>query len=304
MIESNNVAEAACTTSSVGGKIADTVNKQAAEGQEFLKQATTWLTENGLDVLLNVISAVLILLVGGLVVKGVVAAVRKALLKSKRVDELLRTFICSVVSKTGWAILFIIALGRLGVDVGPLVASLGVTGVVLGFAFKESLGSLASGLMIALNHPFKVGDYIIAGGVEGSVTELNMMATVLATADNKKVTVPNATVWGSAITNFSALGKRRVDTVVGVAYGTDLTKAVAVARAALEKVPGVLAAPAPAVAVGSLGDSAVTINVRPWAACADYWDVFSGTQQAVKEAFEREGIAIPFPQIDVHMANS
>ena len=302
MIESNNVAEAACTTSSVGDKLTDTVSKQAAEGQEFLKQATTWLTENGLDVLLNVISAVLILLVGGLVVKGIAAAVRKALLKSKRVDELLRTFICSVVSKTGWAILFIIALGRLGVDVGPLVASLGVTGVVLGFAFKESLGSLASGLMIALNHPFKVGDYIIAGGVEGSVTELNMMATVLATADNKKVTVPNAAVWGSAITNFSALGKRRVDTVVGVAYGTDLTKAVAVARAALEKVPGVLADPAPAVAVGSLGDSAVTINVRPWAACADYWAVFSGAQQAVKEAFEREGITIPFPQIDVHMA--
>lgn len=308
MTNTNEVVEAtnttACAAHSVGDKLADTVNRQAAEGQAFFKQVLAWLTENGLDVLLNIIAAVLILIVGGLIVKGVAAAVRKALLKSKRVDELLRTFICSVVSKTGWAILFIIALGRLGVDVGPLVASLGVTGVVLGFAFKESLGSLASGLMIALNHPFKVGDYIIAGGVEGAVTELNMMATVLATADNKKVTVPNAAVWGSAITNFSALGKRRVDTVVGVAYGTDLTKAVKVARAALEKVPGVLADPAPAVAVGSLGDSAVTINVRPWAACANYWAVFSGAQQAVKEAFEREGISIPFPQISVHMANS
>ena len=303
MTETNTVVET-CATQSVGDKMADTVSKQAAEGQAFFKQALAWLTENGLDVLLNIIAAILILIVGGLIVKGLVAAVRKALLKSKRVDELLRTFICSVVSKTGWAILFIIALGRLGVDVGPLVASLGVTGVVLGFAFKESLGSLASGLMIALNHPFKVGDYIIAGGVEGSVTELNMMATVLATADNKKVTVPNASVWGSAITNFSALGKRRVDTVVAVAYGTDLTKAVDVARAALQKVPGVLAEPAPAVAVGSLGESAVTINVRPWSTCADYWAVFSGAQQAVKEAFERESITIPFPQINVHMANS
>ena len=304
----NKVAEVttntACAAQSVGDKLTDTVGKQAAEGHAFLKQATTWLTENGLDFAVNVLSAVLILIVGGLVVKGITATVRKALMKSKRVDELLRSFICSVVSKTGWAILFIIALGRLGVDVGPLVASLGVTGVVLGFAFKESLGSLASGLMIALNHPFKVGDYVIAGGTEGTVTELNMMATVLATADNKKVTVPNAAVWGSAITNFSALGKRRVDTVVAVAYGTDLTKAVAVARAALEKVPGVLTDPAPAVAVGSLGDSAVTINVRPWAACANYWAVFSGAQQAVKEAFEREGIEIPFPQINVHMANA
>ena len=303
----NEVAEAttnaACVAQSVGDKLTDTVGRQAAEGHAFLKQVTTWLTENGLDFAVNVLSAVLILVVGGLVVKGVTAAVRKALMKSKRVDELLRTFICSVVSKTGWAILFIIALGRLGVDVGPLVASLGVTGVVLGFAFKESLGSLASGLMIALNHPFKVGDYVIAGGVEGAVTELNMMATVLATADNKKVTVPNAAVWGSAITNFSALGKRRVDTVVAVAYGTDLTKAVDVAREALKSVPGVLADPAPAVAVATLGESAVTINVRPWAACADYWAVFSGAQQAVKEAFERAGIKIPFPQIDVHMAS-
>ena len=309
-MNTNNVAEAVtngtanCAAQTTGGGLTDSVGRQAAEGRALLDQALAWLTENGLDFLVNILAAVLILIVGGLVVKGIVAAVRKALMKSKRVDELLRTFICSVVSKTGWAILFVIALGRLGVDVGPLVASLGVTGVVLGFAFKESLGSLASGLMIALNHPFKVGDYIIAGGVEGSVTELNMMATVLATADNKKVTVPNAAVWGSAITNFSALGKRRVDTVVGVAYGTDLTKAVDVARTALQKVPGVLADPAPAVAVGSLGDSAVIINVRPWAACADYWAVFSGAQQAVKEAFEREGITIPFPQIDVHMANS
>ena len=300
----NAAAAAACAVQTAGAKLADTVGKQAAEGQAFLKQALAWLTEHGLDFAVNVLAAVLILLVGGLVVKGIVAAVRKALMKSRRVDELLRTFICSVVSKTGWAILFIVALGRLGVDVGPLVASLGVTGVVLGFAFKESLGSLASGLMIALNHPFKVGDYVIAGGVEGSVTELNMMATVLATADNKKVTVPNAAVWGSAITNFSALGKRRVDTVVAVAYGTDLSKAVNVARAALEKVPGVLAEPAPAVAVGSLGESAVMINVRPWSTCADYWAVFSGAQQAVKEAFEREDITIPFPQINVHMANS
>ncbi|MBQ6007973.1 MAG: mechanosensitive ion channel family protein [Kiritimatiellae bacterium] len=300
----NAAAAAACAVQTAGAKLADTVGKQAAEGQAFLKQALAWLTEHGLDFAVNVLAAVLILLVGGLVVKGIVAAVRKALMKSRRVDELLRTFICSVVSKTGWAILFIVALGRLGVDVGPLVASLGVTGVVLGFAFKESLGSLASGLMIALNHPFKVGDYVITGGVEGAVTELNMMATVLATADNKKVTVPNAAVWGSAITNFSALGKRRVDTVVAVAYGTDLTKAVDVARTALQKVPGVLADPAPAVAVGSLGDSAVIINVRPWAACADYWAVFSGAQQAVKEAFEREGITIPFPQVNVHMANS
>ena len=285
----------------VSSQVTESISQQAEQGKEILQQGLSWLAQNGVSFLINVVAAVAILIIGGLVVKGVVAAIRKALGKSKRVDELLRTFICSVASKTGWAILLVVALGRLGVDVGPLVASLGVTGVVLGFAFKESLGSLAAGLMIALNHPFKVGDYVIAGGAEGSVTELNMMATVIATADNKKITVPNSAVWGSAITNFSALGKRRVDTKVGVAYGTDLKKAVAIALEALKTVPGVLAEPAPSVSVGSLDDSEVTLNVRPWSTCDDYWAVYSAAQVAVTEAFEKAGINIPFPQLDVRI---
>ena len=269
-----------------------------------LAPAANWISEHGMDFLLRCVGALLIIIVGAIVVKIATAAVRRSLLKAKRVNELLQKFIVSVVSKTGWALVLMLALGKLGVDVGPLIAGLGVTGFILGFACQESLSNLAAGIMIALNQPFKVGDYVIAGGIEGAVLELNMMAAVLATADNKRVTVPNKSVWGGPITNFSALGKRRVDTVVAVAYGTDLTKAVSAARAALAKVPGVLPDPAPTVAVGLLGESSVTINVRPWAACADYWTVFSGAQQAVKEAFEREGISIPFPQLSVHMANS
>ena len=193
-------------------------------------------------------------------------------------------------------------LQRLGVNVGPLVAGLGVTGFIIGFAFQETLGSFAAGMMIALNQPFKVGDYVVAGGVEGVVLELNMMATVFATEDNKKVVVPNKVVWGSAITNFSALGKRRVDTKVAVDYGTDLKKAVEVAREAIKSIPGVLADPPPAVAVASLDDSAVTINLRPWAACADYWTVYSAAQEAVKKAFEANDIKIPFKQLVVQNA--
>ena len=282
-------------------QVTGALGQQADQGREFVQQITTWLAQNGVSFALNAIGAILILIVGGLVVKLLVAALSRALLKAKRVDELLRTFLCSVASKVGWAILIVVALGRLGVDVGPLVASLGVTGVVLGFAFKESLGSLAAGLMIALNHPFKVGDYVIAGGSEGVVTELNMMATVIATADNKKVTVPNNSVWGSAITNFSALGRRRVDTRVGVAYGSDLAKATQVALDALKKVPGVLQDPAPAVAVACLDDSAVTLNVRPWAKCEDYWAVYSAVQVAVLEAFAKNGLDVPFPQVEVTM---
>ena len=280
-------------------QVTGALGQQADQGREFVQQITTWLAQNGVSFALNAIGAILILIVGGLVVKLLVAALSRALLKAKRVDELLRTFLCSVASKVGWAILIVVALGHLGVDVGPLVASLGVTGVVLGFAFKESLGSLAAGLMIALNHPFKVGDYVIAGGSEGVVTELNMMATVIATADNKKVTVPNGTVWGSAITNFNALGRRRVDLQVGVAYGTDLAAARAVALEALKTVPGVLADPAPAVAVATLADSAVLLNVRPWATCADYWTVRAAVLVALVDAFSGAGVSIPFPQLDV-----
>ena len=299
----NTVDAATNVVSQIGNQVASSFSQQASQGREVLEQALAWLAQHGISFLINALGAVAILVLGRFVVKGLVAAADKALGRSKRVDALLRTFVCSVVSKCGWAILIVIALGRLGVDVGPLVASLGVTGVVLGFAFKESLGSLAAGLMIALNHPFKVGDYVTVAGVEGAVVELNMMATVLSTADNKKVTVPNNAVWGRAITNFSALGKRRVDVQVGVAYGTDLAKAREVALQALAKVPGVLAEPAPAVAVASLEDSEVVFNVRPWSTCADYWAVHSAAQVAVMEAFEKAGFDIPFPQLDVHMKN-
>ena len=299
----NTVDAATNVVSQIGNQVASSFSQQASQGREVFEQALAWLAQHGISFLINALGAVAILVLGRFVVKGLVAAADKALGRSKRVDALLRTFVCSVVSKCGWAILIVIALGRLGVDVGPLVASLGVTGVVLGFAFKESLGSLAAGLMIALNHPFKVGDYVTVAGVEGAVVELNMMATVLSTADNKKVTVPNNAVWGRAITNFSALGKRRVDVQVGVAYGTDLAKAREVALQALAKVPGVLAEPAPAVAVASLEDSEVVFNVRPWSTCADYWAVHSAAQVAVMEAFEKAGFDIPFPQLDVHMKN-
>lgn len=303
MPTTNSVDVVTNAVAQVGAQVTDCLGQQASQGRELLQQATGWLAQNGVSFLVNVVAALAILFVGGLVVKGLVKGLEKALSKSKRVDALLRTFLCSVASKVGWAVLTVVALGRLGVDVGPLVASLGVTGVVLGFAFKESLGSLAAGLMIALNHPFKVGDYVIAGGAEGAVTELNMMATVIATADNKRVTVPNSSVWGGAITNFSALGKRRVDTQVGVAYGTDLQTATKIALEALKKVDGVLDDPAPSVSVGTLDDSAVVLNVRPWSSCADYWSVFSAAQIAVSRAFEEAGIEIPFQQLEVRMKN-
>ena len=300
----NEVACAAGGAANGANGFTQVLNAQLTQGQELWNQILTWLSERGVTFAVNLLVALLILLVGALVIKLIRAATARALAKVNRMSQLLSDFLVSVVSKTCWAVLLLVVLQRLGVNVGPLVAGLGVTGFIIGFAFQETLGSFAAGMMIALNQPFKVGDYVIAGGIEGAVLELNMMAAVLATADNKRVTVPNKSVWGGPITNFSALGKRRVDTVVAVAYGSDINKAVEVARSALSQVPGVLDDPAPAVAVASLDSSAIVINVRPWAKCADYWAVYSGAQQAVKEAFDKNGIHIPFPQMDVHVKNA
>ena len=284
------------------GTLTDKVANHLNASGDTVTQVTTWLTEKGIDFAIDLAIAAVILLVGWLVIRLITAAVRKALMRGKAKGALIVNFICSVVTKVCWAILLVVVLGHLGVDVAPIVAGLGVTGFILGFAFQESLGNLASGMMIALNEPFKVGDYVSAAGNEGAILEVNMMATVMSTADNKKVVIPNKSVWGGPIVNFSALNIRRVDLQVGVSYGEDIKKAIEVIRAALESVPGVLKDPAPGIGVARLDASAVTINVRPWAKCADYWAVANGGLMAAKEALGKAGIEIPFPQLVVHNA--
>ncbi len=223
-------------------------------------------------------------------------------MRGKAKQTLFVNFACSVVTKACWAVLLIMVAGRLGVNVAPLIAGLGVTGFILGFAFQESLGNLASGMMIAINEPFKVGDVVDAAGHTGSIVEVNMMATVMKTADGKRIVIPNKSVWGGPIVNYNTLGLRRVDLQVGIDYGEDVTKAMDVIRETVSRIPGVLAEPALGVAVASLNDSAVQINVRPWVKSADYWPVASATLTEVKDALFRAGVKIPFPQIEVHTA--
>ena len=268
-------------------------------GINFVGRLKEWMAGSGVDLLTNLLVSAVILLVGWVVIRLVDKALRKAMARANR-KVLLVNFIVSVVTKVGWAILLVTILSRLGVDVTPLIAGLGVTGFILGFAFQESLGNLASGLMIAVNEPFKVGDVVDAAGHTGSVLEVNMMATVMLTPDNKRIVLPNKGVWGGPIVNYSAMDTRRVDLQVGIAYGEDVEKAVSVIRDAVRRVPGVLATPEPAVAVAGLDASQVTINVRPWAKNADYWSVRSATLQTVKEELDRVGIEIPFPQVVVH----
>lgn len=289
----NEVSQIVENTEVVKEQVTESVQTHLAESKAFADQVLDWLSQNGADYLMHIAFAALMLVVGWLVIKIVSATLRKALLRKGMARTLLANFVCSVVSKSLWAILLVMVLGRLGVNVAPLIAGLGVTGFILGFAFQESLGNLASGLMIALNEPFKVGDYVLAAGLEGAVLEVNMMATVLSTADNKRVVVPNKSVWGGPITNFSALRTRRVDMQVGIAYGSDVAKALSVIRETIAKVPGVLAEPAAGVSINSLDEACVTINVRPWSTTADYWNVYAAAYEAVQANLAQAGFRSP-----------
>lgn len=271
------------------------------EVESVFQPIVEWLTEKGVEYAVDVVAALVILIVGALAIRLLGAALRKALIRSDGRHALASRFIVSVLVKTAWAFLAVIILGKLGVNVGPLIAGLGVTGFVLGFAFQESLGSLASGLMIAINEPFKVGDYVAVGGFEGTVLQLDMMAVTLATPDNRRITIPNKSAWGSPIVNYSALATRRVDVSIGIAYGADISLARKTAIETIAALPGVLSDPAPMAEVKSLDDSAVALTIRAWTANADYWAVFFAANQALTEAFAAKGIQIPYPQLDVHV---
>ena len=297
----NEVVVAGAT---VGEQISSGIGQQAEAQREVVQRVMEWLATNGISFAFDILSALLILFFGWIATKIIVALVGRAVERGRAKNTLLAGFVRNVVSKTCWAILLVVVLGKLGVNVGPIVAGLGVTGFILGFAFQESLGNLASGLMIAINEPFKIGDYVIVAGNEGSVMKVDMMATELATADNKKVIIPNKSAWGGPIVNFSALGRRRVDIQVAISYASDVAKAITVALEALKGVPGVIATPEPSVAVASLDNGRVTLNVRPWSEGADYWTVFNAAQIAVKDALARNGVAAAIPQIAVRQAAS
>ena len=251
---------------------------------------------------MNVGYAAIILIVGYFAIKYGSMLLHKALAKAEDGKyALVVRFVTSVAEKVAWAFVAVMALEKLGVDIGPIIAGLGVTGFILGFAFQESLGSLASGLMIAINQPFKVGDFVNVSGNEGTITALDMMAVTLATPDNRKITIPNKAAWGQPIINYSALDKRRVEIIVGIAYGANIALAKSTALETIKSIPGVLPDPAPMAEVKSLDDSAVTLTVRGWVQTPDFWKVYFAGVQSIKEAFDKVGIEIPFRQMDLYI---
>ncbi|MEM1084379.1 MAG: mechanosensitive ion channel family protein [Verrucomicrobiota bacterium] len=227
--------------------------------------------------------------------------VKKVLDRTAYMSDLLEDFIYKMVGRVIIVIGLIIALGTVGVNVGAALALIGGGAFILAFALQDTLGNFANGVMLLVYRPFDVGDAVEVGGVTGKVESVSLVNTTILTFDNKKVIVPNKSVWGQVITNITGMPTRRVDMTFGIGYDDDTDQA----RAILEKVVNehelALKDPAPQVILTELADSSVNFACRPWAKTGDYWTVFTEVTDRVKKEFDAVGISIPYPQQDVHL---
>lgn len=226
---------------------------------------------------------------------------RKWIGRVPTISKLLETFLVGVVFWLVITIGLLVVLASLGVNVTPLFAMIGGASFILAFAFQDTLGNLASGLMIMINQPFDEGDYVEIGGVGGTVKSVSIVATTVTTGDNQVIVIPNKNVWGNVITNVTASDTRRVDLVFGISYEDSIPEAIEVLKRVVTSHPAVLTNPEPNIRVHQLADSSVNFICRPWSNTEDYWTVYWDLTHQVKEAFDAAGISIPYPQQDVHI---
>ncbi len=249
---------------------------------------------------LQILLAIVVLLVGKWLASAVADSLEKGL-KAKNVDSTVGRFTRNITYYVLLTIVFIAALGQLGVQTASFVAVIGAAGLAIGFALQGSLANFAAGVLLILFRPFKAGDFVEAAGTAGVVTEISIFSTILTTPDNKRIIVSNNSVMNNNIVNYSTMPTRRVDFVVGVSYSADL----ALVRKTLEEIAAnderILKDPGITVGVSALADSSINFNYRVWVNSADYWDVFYAINEQVKLRFDELNIEIPFPQMDVHV---
>jgi small conductance mechanosensitive channel len=195
----------------------------------------------------------------------------------------------------------LIGLSALEINIAPMLAIIGATGFVVAFALQDTLSNFASGLMIMFYKPFDVDDFVDVSGVSGRVRSMTLVTTTIMTPDNKKMVVPNNSIWGNIITNVTGSQTRRVDLVFGIGYEADIDHAQKVLEEILMRHKLVLKEPEPEVHLHELADSSVNFICRPWVKTDDYWTVYWEVTRNVKEQFDAERISIPFPQRDVHV---
>lgn len=244
--------------------------------------------------------AIIVLLIGLWIIKRVVTLMAKGMERSKTEPTLAR-FLTSLVSIGLKALLLISVASMIGIATTSFIAILGAAGLAIGLALQGSLANFAGGVLVLMFRPYKVGDYIEAQGVGGTVTAIQIFNTIINTPDNKRIIVPNGSISNGIITNYSAEATRRVDFVFGIGYGDDIGKAREVIGRLVEADERIFSDPAPQIVVSNLGDSSVDITVRVWANAADYWGIKFELTERVKLTFDEEGISIPFPQRDVHV---
>ncbi|GLT17157.1 mechanosensitive ion channel protein [Vibrio zhanjiangensis] len=268
-----------------------------------LGAAESWVSNNSellIQYGINLISAILILFIGNIIVRMIANGVAKVLEK-KDMDKAIVEFIHAIVRYLLFIIVLVAALSRIGVQTASVVAVIGAAGLAVGLALQGSLSNFAAGVLIVAFRPFKSGDYVQIAGVGGSVESIQIFQTILKTPDNKMVVVPNSSVISGPITNFSRHQTRRIDLVIGVSYRADLQKTKQLLTEICHADSRILKDPEVKVGVHALADSSVNFVVRPWVETSEYWNVYFDLMQAIKEGLDREGIEIPFPQMDVHL---
>lgn len=250
---------------------------------------------------IKLLAAIVILIVGIKLIGALTKWIKKSP-KLDKVDDSLRSFLGSFSKIALYLVLVITVAMILGVPATSFITILASCGVAIGLALQGSLSNFAGGIMILLFKPFKVGDYIEASGESGTVEEISVVYTVLLTVDNKRVTIPNGALTNSVIENYSSEKTRRVDLKFTTAYDADIERVKKILTDVASSHPKALSDPAPFVRLCEHSDSALTYTVRIWCKNEDYWDVNFDTIENVKAAFDKNGIEIPYPQMDVHIS--
>ena len=271
-----------------------------SSGQKVLDGTIAWASSDGVDLGLKILLALAIFIIGRWGAKALRNRIKKTM-EARKVDPALVSFGTNIIYYVLVIAVTLAAVQQLGFQTTSLVAILGAAGLAVGLALGGALSNFASGVLIILFRPFKIGDFIDAGGQAGVVEEIGVLVTILRSPDNKKIIQPNTSIMSGAIINFTANDTRRVDMTVGVSYTDDLDKVQNIILDVLNADERILKDPAPQVVVAELADSSVNFNVRPWCATGNYWGVFFDFQKAIKQRLDNEGVSIPFPQQDVYM---
>jgi len=252
---------------------------------------------------LKALVAIIIFFVGRMIARLITKGLHN-LMQVREIDKILETFVCNLVYWMLMTFIIIAAMSQLGIQTTSLIAVMGAAGLAVGLALQGALGNFAAGVLIVMFRPYRVGDYVEAAGISGTILQVQILTTMLKTADNKLIIVPNGQIMSGIITNYSAHETRRVDMVVSVSYEDDIDKVRSTIRELVDADERILKDPECLIAVSELGDSSVNFIVRPWVKNADYWGVKLDLTETIKKRFDKDGISFPFPQQDVHLYNN